>query len=125
MIDKLEETFHDDEPEAKHQNWTHLILNRFNTYIVSNFSDLNKASIYKLPYRYIPYHEIEKLMSFKYLHLSKPNERTEDFYIRKSNDMSFLFEIEDKKYVYVEGKLVTFETNDKKSKLFFRSQYLS
>ena len=38
---------------------------RFNTYIVLFFNDLNKAQIYKMPYRDSPLHEIEMVMSFK------------------------------------------------------------
>ena len=33
--------------------------------------------------------------------------------MRKPNDESFLFKIEDKKYIYVGEKVITFETNDK------------
>ena len=41
-----------------------LIHNRFNTYLVLIFSDLNKTQIYKMPNRNSPHNEIEKLMSF-------------------------------------------------------------
>ena len=61
---------------------------------------------------YSPHHEIEIVVSFKYLNVFKPNEHT-DYQIRKSNDENFLFEIEDKKYCHVGEKLVTSETNDK------------
>ena len=40
------------------------------------------------------------------------NEHSEDYHIRKPNDENFLFEIEDKKYIHVEEKLFSFETND-------------
>ena len=75
--------------------------NRFNTYIVLIFSDLNKAQIYKMPYRNSQHHEIEILMSFDYLNVFKPNEHTEDYHTRKPNDENFLFEVGDKKYIYV------------------------
>ena len=70
---------------------------RFNIYKVLLFTDLNKAQIYKMPYRDSPHHEIEILMSFDYLHLFRPNEQIEDYYIRKPNNENFLFKIEDKK----------------------------
>ena len=50
-------------------------------------------------------------MSFNYLNLCKPNEHREEY--QKANNKNFLFEIEDKKYIYVGDKVVTFETNDK------------
>ena len=76
------------------------------------FSDLNKAQIYKMPFRDSPHHEIEMLMSFDYLHLFRPNEHTEDYHIRKPNIENFLFKIGDKKYIHVEEKLFSFETDD-------------
>ena len=44
--------------------------------------------------------------------LFKPNEHTEDYHFRKPNDENFLFEIEDRKYMYAGEKVFTFETND-------------
>ena len=70
------------------------------------FEGLNKAQIYKIPYRNNPRHEIEIIMSFDYLNVFKPNEHTEDYHIRKPNDENFLFEIEDKKYIYVGEKVL-------------------
>ena len=87
--------------------------NRSNTYMVLIFSDLNKAQIYKLPYRNSPHQKIEMVMSFDYLHLFRQNELSEDYQIRKPNDENFLFEIGDKKYIYVGEKVISFETNDK------------
>ena len=63
--------------------------NRFNTYMVLIFSDLNKAQIYKIPYRDSPYHEIEIIKSFDYLHLFGPD--------GKADDGIFLFVIENTK----------------------------
>ena len=74
-----------------------LTHNRFNTYKVLLFTDLNKGQIYKVPYRDSPHHEIEILMIFDYLHLFRPNEHTEDYHIRKPNNANSLFKIEDKK----------------------------
>ena len=82
-----------------------LTHNRFNTYLVLIFSDLNKAQIYKMPYRDSPHHEIEILMSFDYLNVFGPDE--------DNKDGNFLFEVEDKKYVHVGENLFSFETNDK------------
>ena len=77
------------------------------------FSSLNKAQMYEMPYRDIPHLEIEILASFIYLNVFKPIEHTDDFHIRKPNDENFLFESEDKKYIYVGERSVTFETIDK------------
>ena len=65
-----------------------------------------------MPYRDSPYHEIEILMGFDCLHLFRPNEHTEDYHIRKPNNASFLFKIEDKKYIHVGEILFSFETDD-------------
>ena len=78
--------------------------NRFNTYMVLIFDDLKKAQIYKMPYRNSPHQEIEKVMSFDYLHVFGPDEN--------NRDENFLFEIENKKYIHVGDKLFSFETND-------------
>ena len=71
-----------------------------------------------MPYRNSPHQEIEKLTSFDYLYLLRPNEHTEDYHIRKPNDENFLFKIEDKKYIHVGEKLFSFETNDEIEKYF-------
>ena len=78
--------------------------NRFNTYMVLIFSDLNKAQIYKRPCRDSPHHEIEILMSFDYLPLFGPD--------GKADDGNFLFEVEHEKYIYVGEKIFSFETDD-------------
>ena len=85
---------------------------RFNNYMVLTFSDSNKAQIYKIPYRYSPHLEIEILMSFEYLHLFRPNEHTEDYYIRKPNNENFFFKNGYKKYLHVGENVFSFETND-------------
>ena len=79
-----------------------LTHNSFNTNIVLIFTDLNKAQVYKMPYRDSPHREIQILMSFDYLHLFRPNEHTEDYHIRKPKKENFLFKIENKKYIHVE-----------------------
>ena len=75
--------------------------------MVSIFSDLNRAQIYRLLYRDSPHHEIELVMSFDYLNFFKPNEHREDYHIRKPNDEDFLNE------KILRGiKNIYFETND-------------
>ena len=81
-----------------------LTHNRFNTYMVLIFSDLKKAQIFKIPYRYSPHQGIEIVMNFDYLHVFGPDEN--------NKDGNFLFEIENKKYIHVGEKLFSFETND-------------
>ena len=66
-----------------------------------------------MPYRDSPHYEIEIVRSFVYLNVFNPNEHTENYHIRKPNSESFLFEIEDKSYIYVGDRVVTFETDDK------------
>ena len=90
-----------------------LTHNRFNTYLVLNFSDINKAQIYKMIYTDSRNHEIEIVMGSNFLNLFKPIKRTEDFHIRKPNDENFSFEIGDKKYIYVGEQVITFETIDR------------
>ena len=89
-----------------------LTHNRFNTYMVLVYSDLDTAQIFKMPYRDSPHHEIEILLCFDYLNLFRPNENKEDYYVKKPNNENFLFEIGDKKYIYVGEKVISFKTND-------------
>ena len=90
----LEETIHDIKtPGLKNPETYMLTHNRFNTYMVLIFSDLNKAQIYKMPYRDSPHHEIEVVSAFKYLNAFKPIDHTEDYSIGKANDENFPFEI--------------------------------
>ena len=87
-----------------------LTHSRFNNYMVLFFTDLKKAQIFKMPYRNSPHREIEKVMSFDYLHVIGPDEN--------NKDGNFLFEIENKKYVHVGEKLFSFETNDEIKEYF-------
>ena len=84
MIDKIEET-----PQLNNLETYVLTHNRFNTYLVLIISDINKAQIYKMPYRDNPHHELEIVMSFIYLNLCKPNEHTENYHIRQPNNENF------------------------------------
>ena len=79
---------------------------RFITYLVLFFSGLNKAQIYKMPNGNSFYREIEMFMSFEYLNLFNPNQHTEEFYQRGSNDRNFPFEIEHRKNVFVQKKIL-------------------
>ena len=72
--------------------------NRYKTSLVSIFSDSNNGQIYKIPCRVSPYDEIGTVMSFKFLHIFKPIEHTEDYHIRKPNVGNILFKLEDKNY---------------------------
>ena len=65
------------------------------------FTDLKKVQIYKILYRNSPHQEIEILTRFDYQDLFRPN-----------NNENSLFKIGDKKYIHVEEKLFSFETND-------------
>ena len=76
--------------------------NRFNNYMALIFTNLKKAQIYKMPYRNSPHKEVERVRSFDYLLLFRPEK-----------DENFLFKIEDKKYFHVEENLFSFEINDK------------
>ena len=78
--------------------------NRFNTYMVLIFDDLNKAQIYKMPYRDGPYQEIEKIMSFDYKLVFGDNN-----YDKIGN---ILFVVEDKKFIHVGKDVISFETTD-------------
>ena len=74
------------------------------------FSDLNKAQIYKMPYRKCPQNEIETLMSLDCLTLFRPNQDVEGYHFGKPHDANFLVEVED--FIHVGNKVFTFETND-------------
>ena len=107
MVCKLDKT-----PEMNNPKTNILTNNRFNTYLVLIFNELNKAQIYKMPYRDSPHPEIEIIMTFDYLKVFKPKEHKEDYLIRIPNDGNLLFEIGDKIFFYVGEKVTTFETND-------------
>ena len=108
--DKLEKTFLNIKTPGLNNLGTYVL--KCNTYLVLIFTDLNKAQIYKMPYRNSSHQEIDILKSFDYLNVFKPNEHTEDYHIRRPNNENFLFEIGDKKYIYVGEKVLTLETND-------------
>ena len=91
MVHKLEETVSDKKTPGLNNSETYnLTHNQINTYKVSIFCDLNKAQIYRMPYRDSAHNEIEIVTSFKYLYLLKPNGRKQDDHSRKPNDEMFL-----------------------------------
>ena len=91
-----------------------LTYNKFNTYKVFIFSDLNKAKIHKMSHTNAPIHEIEILLSFKYLNVLKSTGDLDFFHFKKLNTKHFLFEIDNgdrKKNIFVAEKIYAFETN--------------
>ena len=46
------------------------------------------------------------------MNVVKLNEHTEDYLIRRPSDANFLFEVEDKQYIYVGDKFFSLETSD-------------
>ena len=113
VIGKLEETIHDIKTPGLNNPETYVLThNRLNAYMVLFFSDINKAQIYKMPYRDSPHHEIE-ILEFWIFNLFKPNEPKEDYHVRSPNDENFLFEVEDDEYVYACDKVISLKTNEK------------
>ena len=96
MIDKFEVTVHNKTLGLDNSESYVLTYNRFSTYLVINFSNLNTAQIFKTPYRNSPHLEIELLMKFTCLTLFEPNEHSAEYYNRGPNDKTLLFENEDK-----------------------------
>ena len=79
MNDNIEETVYDYETPRQDKPETHVLTHtRLNTYLVLIFSVLNKAQIYKMPFRDSPHHEIELPISFNSSNWFKPAEYTED-----------------------------------------------
>ena len=97
---KWKKTVHNKTPGLNNPERYVLTNNRFNSCSVLIFSDLNKAQIYKMPYKDNPHDEIEIVTSFIYLNLLTPNEHTEDYLFRKKNYENFLFEIGDEKKIF-------------------------
>ena len=84
MINKTEEILHGKTRGLNKPKTYVLTINRFNTYMVLYISDLNRAQIYKMPLRDSSHLEIEKILSFNYSNLFKPNEHTEDYHVKKT-----------------------------------------
>ena len=77
MTDKLQKTNHDVKtPGLNNPEKYVLTQNKFNTYMVSIFTDLYKTQICNIPYRDNQHHVIEIVMILKYLNLFQPNEHT-------------------------------------------------
>ena len=81
---KKEETVHDKTPVLTDTETYVLLHNIFITYLVLIFTDLNKAKIFKIPYKDSPNYGIEIVMSFSYLNLLKAKEHTKVYHIRKT-----------------------------------------
>ena len=112
MVDKIEETVHKKTTGLNNPETYVITHNRFFTYLVLVFSDLNKAQIFKIPFRYSLHHEIGIVKSFSFLNLFKPNKHREGYCIRKPNDEFFLFETIEERYFYLGRSVNTFEAND-------------
>ena len=89
MNEKLEEAVHDIKTPGLNNSETYVLTdNRFNSFLVLTFSDLNETQIHKMPNKSTSHHQNGKIMISNYLSLSKLNEHTEDCQIRKPNDFS-------------------------------------
>ena len=80
--------------------------------MVSIFTDLKKAQIYKMPYRNSPHPEIEMVTKFDYQHLFKPFDLDKKTHGGIVNDEKFLLKIDYKKYIFLGEKVYNFETID-------------
>ena len=101
MVDKIAETVLDITTLGLNNPESYVLTHhRFNTYLVLIFSDLETQN-YEMPYRESLHHEIEIVLSFSCLNAFKPNKDTEDYYIREPKDEKFLFEVGDKKRIYL------------------------
>ena len=92
MVYKLHKTTEMNNPETDV-----LPHSRFITYLVLIFSDLNKAQIYKMPYKDISHNEIGIVTSFDYSCLFKQNVHKEDyelkiFYLKLKMKNMFMWE---------------------------------
>ena len=76
------------------------------------FSDLNKAQVYKMRYRYSSHHKIKKLMGFNYSKL-----------FNTIGNKSFVLKNENKEYIYVGEKVIMFQTHDKLVKNFSKEGF--
>ena len=87
------------------------------------FTDLKRAQIYKIPYRYSHHQEIEIITKFDYRHLFKLIELDEKTQATKETNENFLFKIEDKKYFYAGEKIFTFKIIDDIEEYFSESGF--
>ena len=76
-----------------------------------------------MPYRNTPHQENEIIMSFDYLHLFKPIELDEKTHATKQTNNFFLFKIQDKKYIYIGERVLTFKTDDEVTEYFTEDGY--
>ena len=89
-----------------------LTHDRFNAYMVLIFSDLNKTRTYKSQVKLVHTMKLKYLLVLIiWMFFSKTNTH-KIITLKKTDDEKFLFEIEDKTYIYVGEKLISFEKND-------------
>ena len=92
MINKVERTVHDNKaPGLNNPKNYALTHNRFDTYMVLFFSNLNETQIYKMPYRDSLHHEIEKIMSSNYLNNCLNQMNTKEIIILENQTMRFFY----------------------------------
>ena len=91
---------------------TYLIANnRFVDYLVLIFVKIKKAQIYSFPNRVDEYDTIRLIIEFDYKRLFRPNKHLERYHVTEPKDESFLFKLNDKKYLHVGESIFTFKNN--------------
>ena len=90
---------------------TYLISNsRYVDYLVLIFVKRKKAQIYSFPNRVDEYDTIRLIIEFDYKRLFRPNKHLERYHVTEPKDESFLFKLNDKKYLHVGESIFTFKT---------------
>ena len=90
---------------------TYLISNsRYVDYLVLIFVKRKKAQIYSFPNRVDEYDTIRLIIEIDYKRLFRPNKHLERYHVTEPKDESFLFKLNDKKYLHVSESIFTFKT---------------
>ena len=90
---------------------TYLISNsRYVDYLVLIFVKRKKAQIYSFPNRVDEYDTIRLVIEFDYKRLFRPNKHLESYHVTEPKDESFLFKLNDKKYLHVGESIFTFKS---------------
>ena len=98
-------------PVALNNPETYLLSNnRFIDYLVLIFVKKKKAQIYTFPNRVDEYDIIKLIIEFDYKRLFRPNKHLERYHVTEPKDESFLFKLNDKKYLHVGESIFTFKT---------------
>ena len=98
-------------PVALKNPETYLLSNnRFIDYLVLIFVKKKKAKIYSFPNRVDEYDIIKLMIEFDYKRLFRPNKHLERYHVTEPKDESFLFKLNDKKYLHVGESIFTFKT---------------